>query len=65
MVARENLNRRVDDIVNVSRAFTATISNVAVNFHGAYDKHVDELEKITDDMSKRIIELKEKNYRAR
>ena len=36
LVTRENLNRRVDDIVNVSRAFTATISNMAVNFHGAY-----------------------------
>ena len=63
-VTRVILNKRVDDMVNVTRHFSTTIGNMAANFHGAYDKHVDELEKLTDDMSKRIIELKEE-HRAR
>ena len=60
-VTRVSLNRRVDDMVNVTRAFTRTIDSMALNFHGAYDKHVDELERLAQDMSEKIIELKDKN----
>ena len=34
-VTRVSLNRRVDDMVSVTRAFTRTIDNMALNFHGA------------------------------
>ena len=60
-VTRDDLNRRVDEIVNVTRTFSATISSMALNYRGAYDKHVEDLEKLTDDMTKRINDLKEKN----
>ena len=60
-VTRVSLNRRVDDMVNVTRAFTRTIDSMALNFHGAYDKHVDELERLAQDMSERIVDLKDQN----
>ena len=60
-VTREDLNRRVDDIVSVARTFTATLSHMAVNFHGAYDNHVDEMQRVTDDMAQRIVDLTQRN----
>ena len=60
-VTRVSLNRRVDDMVQVTRAFTRTIDRMALNFHGAYDKHVDELESCTQDLSEKIVDLKDQN----
>ena len=58
-VTRVSLNRRVDDMVNVTRAFTRTIDSMALNFHGAYDKHVDELERLARLFSAGMLDAEE------
>eukprot|EP00959_Pyramimonas_sp_CCMP1952_P450381 9430049-Pyramimonas_sp.AAC.1 len=34
---------------------------MAINFHGAYDKHVDEVQRAADDMARRIADLTRQN----
>eukprot|EP00959_Pyramimonas_sp_CCMP1952_P221207 4624410-Pyramimonas_sp.AAC.1 len=60
-VTRENFNRRVDGIVHVAHAFTVALTNMAINFHGAHDKHVDEVQRAADDTAQRIEDLTRQN----